>query len=101
MSLARSRNAGGGAGEMNCDWQLQRWTPDGDNRCMPKYSQREDDARTAQRPISAPFLPGSMAVVTLGNPRDKFWGRTLALARQGLSLTRIELASFVDFVALV
>jgi hypothetical protein len=86
---------------MNCDWQLQRWTPGGDNRWMPKYSQREDDARTAQRPISAPFLPGSMVVVTLGNPRDKFWGMILALAPEGLSLTGIELASFEDFVVMV
>ena len=55
----------------------------------------------AQRPTSGPFLPGSMVVVTLGNPRDKFWGWTLALAPEGLSMSGIELASFEDLVVMV
>jgi hypothetical protein len=42
-----------------------------------------------------------MVVVTLGNPRDKFWGRILALAPEGLSMSGIELASFEDFVVMV
>ncbi|MGA9508334.1 MAG: hypothetical protein WBV55_06775 [Candidatus Sulfotelmatobacter sp.] len=48
-----------------------------------------------------PFLPGSMVVVTLGNPRDKFWGMVLSLAPEGLSLSGIELASFEDLVSMV
>ena len=40
-------------------------------------------------------------VVTLGNPRDKFWGMILALAPEGLSMSGIELASFEDFVVMV
>ena len=42
-----------------------------------------------------------MVVLTLGNPRDKFWGMILALAPEGLSMTGIELASFEDFVVMV
>lgn len=42
-----------------------------------------------------------MVVVTLGNPRDKFWGMILALAPEGLSLSGIELASFEDFILMV
>ncbi len=42
-----------------------------------------------------------MVVVTLGNPRDKFWGMILALTAEGLSMTGIELASFEDFVVMV
>ncbi len=74
---------------------------DGDNRLMPKYSQREGDGSSAPTPASAPFSPGSMVVVTLGNPRDKFWGMILALAPEGLSMSGIELASFEDFVVMV
>jgi hypothetical protein len=48
-----------------------------------------------------PFPPGAMVIVTLGNPRDKFWGAILALAPEGLSLCGIELASFEDLVSLV
>lgn len=42
-----------------------------------------------------------MVVVTLGNPRDKFWGAIGALAAEGLSMCGIELASFDDLVAMV
>ncbi len=42
-----------------------------------------------------------MVVVTLGNPRDKCWGRILALTVEGLSLSGIELASFDDAIAVV
>jgi hypothetical protein len=42
-----------------------------------------------------------MVVVTLGNPRDKFWGMILALAAEGFSMSGIELASFEDFVTMV
>jgi hypothetical protein len=42
-----------------------------------------------------------MVVVTLGNPRDKFWGMVLALAPEGLSMSGRELASFDDLIALV
>jgi len=42
-----------------------------------------------------------MVVVTLGSPRDKFWGMILALATEGLSMSGIELASFEDFVLMV
>jgi hypothetical protein len=52
-------------------------------------------------PVRAPFLPGAMVIVTLGNPREKFWGMILALAPEGLSLSGIELASFEDLVMMV
>jgi len=42
-----------------------------------------------------------MVVVTLGDPREKFWGAILALTPEGLSLCGIELASFEDLVSLV
>jgi hypothetical protein len=48
-----------------------------------------------------PFTPGTMVIVTLGEPREKFWGAILALTNQGLSLCGIELASFEDLVSLV
>ena len=42
-----------------------------------------------------------MVIVTLGNPREKFWGAVLALTPEGLSLCGIELASFEDLVSIV
>jgi hypothetical protein len=67
---------------------------------MSKDSQR-DDGSSAARAAGGPFLPGAMVVVTLGNPRDKFWGMILALAPQGLSISGAELASFEDLVVMV
>ncbi len=47
------------------------------------------------------FAPGAMVVVTLSNPREKFWGMILALASEGLSLSGAELASFEDLTVMV
>src|SRR6267142_4131708 len=47
------------------------------------------------------FRAGTMVVVTLANPREKFWGTILALSPEGLSLRGIELASFEDLVTLI
>ena len=45
---------------------------------------------------SAPFQAGAVILVTLNNPREKFWGTILALEPSGLSLQGIELSSFED-----
>jgi hypothetical protein len=84
---------------MNRDCQLQSAACGGDNRLMPKASKQDDVSSAAQTP--APFSRGSMVIVTLGNPRDKFWGMVLTLAAEGLSMSGIELASFDDFVVMV
>jgi hypothetical protein len=42
-----------------------------------------------------------MVLVTLGAPREKFWGAILAVSAAGVSLRGIELASFEDCVAMV
>lgn len=48
-----------------------------------------------------PFRPGTMVLVTLGNPREKFWGAILSLNPEGLSICGVELASFDDLISLV
>jgi hypothetical protein len=62
--------------------------------------------RFSQNPIAStgaqgPFLPGALVIVTLSNPREKFWGMILALASEGLSLSGAELASFEDLAVMV
>ena len=62
--------------------------------------------KTASRnrdPIEArhPFLPGSILIVTLSNPREKFWGMLLALGHEGMSLSGVELASLEDLTVMV
>ena len=52
-------------------------------------------------PSGSPFQAGTIVVVTLGNPREKFWGAILILSLEGLSLCGIELASFDDLVSMV
>ena len=42
-----------------------------------------------------------MVLVTLGNPREKFWGAILALTAQGLSLSGLELGSFEDLISMI
>ncbi|HET9407206.1 MAG TPA: hypothetical protein VFO39_08195 [Candidatus Sulfotelmatobacter sp.] len=48
-----------------------------------------------------PFSPGAVVIVTLCNPREKFWGMILNLVPAGLSLSGIELASFEDLTVMV
>jgi hypothetical protein len=67
---------------------------DGDNQCVP-------DPRSERATYSSPFRQGAMVVVTLGAPREKFWGVLLSLPAKGVSLCGIELASFDDLVAMV
>jgi hypothetical protein len=70
--------------------------------CNVDNRQVHNVAKTdAARGGVGPFQPGTMVVVTLGNPREKFWGAILALAPEGLSLRGAELASFEDLVAMV
>jgi hypothetical protein len=82
--------------------QLQSPDGGGDNRCMHGNSQRDDNNNAgAQTHARDPFVSGAVVVVTLGNPRDKFWGMILSLAPEGVSLSGIELASFEDLVVMV
>jgi hypothetical protein len=48
-----------------------------------------------------PFQSGTMAIVTLGNPREKLWGALLSLTPEGVTLCGIELASFEDLIVMV
>jgi len=57
--------------------------------------------RTGRASTHDPFLPGAVVIVTLSNPREKFWGMVLGLAPEGLSLSGAELASFEDLAVMV
>jgi hypothetical protein len=62
---------------------------------------RFSQSPTANASAQDPFRPGALVIVTLSNPREKFWGMILALAGEGLSLTGAELASFEDLAVMV
>ncbi len=68
---------------------------------MAKNTSPEAAPSLASASPRPPFSPGAMVLVTLGNPRDKFWGMLLSLAPAGLSLSGAELASFEDLILLV
>ncbi len=54
-----------------------------------------------QQPVAGPIHAGAFVIVTLGSPREKFWGVILDLSTQGLSLRGVDLAAFEDLVALI
>lgn len=56
---------------------------------------------TTLRLAGVPFTAGAVVIVTLCNPREKFWGMILGLAPEGLSLSGAELASFEDLAMMV
>jgi 2,4-dienoyl-CoA reductase-like NADH-dependent reductase (Old Yellow Enzyme family) len=45
----------------------------------------------------AAFSPDTLVMVSLANPREKFWGALLQLSPAGVSLRGIDLGSFDDF----
>ena len=56
---------------------------------------------TTSAEASGPFAPGTIVLVTLSAPREKFWGAILSLSAAGIALRGCELNSFEDCVALV
>lgn len=68
---------------------------DKDNHPMP------DEQATAAAVRNAVFEPGATVLVTLGEPREKFWGVLLELSAAGISLRGLDLNSFDDFVHMV
>jgi hypothetical protein len=67
---------------------------------MPQNSSHEPVVSSVREPRKGPFQNGSLVVVTLGNPREKFWGMILSLAPEGLGISGIELASFEDLTVM-
>lgn len=47
--------------------------------------------------MTDPFIAGSIVIVTLNMPREKFWGALLALTPAGASLRGVDLNSIDDF----
>lgn len=45
---------------------------------------------------SPSFCYGTVVIITLTNPREKFWGALLALDPAGVSVRGLELSSFED-----
>lgn len=46
-----------------------------------------------------PFARGTLVLVTLNSPREKFWGAVYALTAAGVSVRGIALDSFDDFAS--
>ena len=46
------------------------------------------------------FVPGTVVLVTLNTPREKFWGAVLDIDPAGVSLRGIDLNSFDDFAGM-
>src|SRR5215470_166170 len=53
---------------------------------------------TAERD-PGPFRPGALVILTLGNPREKFWGAILHLTPEGVSMRGVDLVAFEDLVS--
>lgn len=56
--------------------------------------------KSQQRPANI-MNSGQIVLVTLQNPREKFWGMLLALTPAGASLRGVDLQSFDDFTQMV
>jgi len=57
-------------------------------------NRRKSDRRASDRAL---FTRGSVVLVTLNSPREKFWGGLLDLTTAGISVRGIDLNSLEDF----
>ena len=67
-----------------------------DNRGM----QQESGTNAPRQGVEA-FSPGAAVVVSLAEPREKYWGVLLSLTVSGMSVRGILLDAFDDFAAQV
>ena len=65
---------------------------DSDNRYVEMH---EQDAQVN------PFVAGAVVLVTLNNPREKFWGAIVELAAAGLSIRGLDLNCFDDSASML
>ena len=56
---------------------------------------------TTSAETTGPFAAGTVVLVTLSSPREKFWGVILSLSVSGIALRGCELNSFEDCVSMV
>src|SRR5207302_1126183 len=47
------------------------------------------------------FAENSVVLITLNNPREKYWGAVIAINPSGISLRGVDLNSFEDFARLI
>jgi hypothetical protein len=66
----------------------------GDNHRRPLFTLGRSRMNSAD--IPNPFAPRALVVITLANPREKFWGMMLRLAPEGVSVSGVDLSSFED-----
>src|SRR5581483_5273042 len=72
--------------------RVANWSADEENRYVEK---REEGAQ------GNPFVPGAIVLVTLNNPREKFWGAIVELAAAGLSIRGLDLSCFEDSASML
>ena len=58
----------------------------------------DDPAFGSSQSGTVPFNPGSIVLVTLNQPREKFWGAVMAVSTAGIAMRGVDLNSFEDFV---
>src|SRR6266446_2623287 len=69
-------------------------------RSKGELSESEDEPGN-EATQACPFAPNAVVLVTLNNPREKYWGAVIAINPAGISLRGIDLNSFEDFTKLL
>jgi hypothetical protein len=72
--------------------RVAKWSADEENRYVEMHEQRRQEN---------PFVPGAIVLVTLNDPREKFWGAIVELAAAGLSIRGLELNCFEDSASML
>jgi hypothetical protein len=52
-------------------------------------------------PEGGPFRTGTIVLLSLANPKEKFWGSILALNAHGVAVRGVDLSSFEDTIRML
>lgn len=77
---------------------------DGNSAAIPSAGanpMQNTEAALGKKEIGGRFGPGVVVLVSLVNPREKFWGTILELSATGVAIRGIELSSFDDTVRMI
>ena len=88
----------------NCESFTTRWVCLGSTIKVANWSADEENRYVETREVAGsgrPFVPGAIVLVTLNNPREKFWGVIVELAAAGLSIRGLDLNCFDDSASML
>ena len=89
-------------GELTSLWSEAKITMQGEKQTNSELSRMRTTRNSlCETATEGPFRSGLVVLLSLANPREKFWGTILDLSPAGIAIRGIDLSSFDDTVRML